>query len=65
MISKKMAERFVVKLRQETGLYVDVINEKGIVQASLDTKKIGSFHKIAYDFMKGNLQKMDVEKDLH
>lgn len=39
MISKKMAERFVVKLRQETGLYVDVINEKGIVQASLDTKK--------------------------
>lgn len=64
MISKEMAERFVVKLRQETGLYVDVINEKGIVQASLDTKKIGSFHKIAYDFMKGNLQKMDVEKDL-
>lgn len=64
MISKEMAERFVVKLREETGLYVDVMNQKGIVQASLDTKKVGSFHKIAYDFIKGTLHEMDVERDL-
>lgn len=62
MISRKVAEQLVAKLREGTNLFVDVIDQKGVIQASLNHKCVGSFHKIAYDLIKGNRDFVNVEK---
>ena len=64
MISRKVAEQLVAKLREGTNLFVDVIDQKGVIQASLNHKCVGSFHKIAYDLIKGNRDFVNVEKSL-
>ena len=51
MISRKLAEQFLTKLREETELFADVVDHKGIVQASLNYKLVGKTHKAALDFI--------------
>lgn len=51
-------------MREGTNLFVDVIDQKGVIQASLNHKCVGSFHKIAYDLIKGNRDFVNVEKSL-
>ncbi len=64
MISRKIAEQLVTKLREDTNLFVDVIDQKGVILASLNQKSVGSFHKIAYDLIKGSRDFVHVEKSL-
>lgn len=61
MITRKIAEQFIAKLREDTDLYVDVIDKKGIIQASLNPHRLGTFHKIAYDLIDGDKDEIDID----
>lgn len=60
MITREIAEQLIAKLREETDLFVDVINEKGIIQASFHPKNVGTFHKVAFDLMQDSTEMVDV-----
>lgn len=48
------AEKFIEKARDMTEYNINIMDEKGIIIASKDEKRIGKFHEIAYWIVQGD-----------
>ncbi|NLP33927.1 MAG: hypothetical protein GX359_01895 [Clostridiales bacterium] len=48
MIDTVFAERFIERVTEFTNYNVNIMNQEGIIIASKDKERIGSFHEIAY-----------------
>lgn len=59
MIDKDFAEKFIERVTQYTDYNVNIMNEKGIIIASRDRKRIGQYHEIAYRLITGTEEMID------
>lgn len=63
MLDSGLAGRLIEKLMKYTDYNVNLMNEKGVIIASTDGGRIGSFHEIAYNIIKKNQDLVEVEED--
>ncbi len=54
MIDKELALKLIQKTSEHLGYNINIMNEKGIIIASRDESRIGDFHEVAYNVVKGN-----------
>ena len=47
-----LAEKFVKKAKNYTKYNINIMDENGIIIASSNTERIGSFHEVAYQLLK-------------
>jgi carbohydrate diacid regulator len=67
LVDSQIAQKFVNRITKQLGYNVNVMDERGIIIASSDCSRIGSFHQGAYnminekksmDYVKDNYEKM-------
>lgn len=55
MLDSLIAQKLAGKIIKQLGWNINIMNEKGIIIASGDQKRIGDFHEIAYKLIKDKL----------
>lgn len=60
MLNNDIARRFVENLSLYTKYNVNVMNQEGIIIASVDADRIGSFHETAYNMIKHRQESVEV-----
>lgn len=63
MLNNDIARRFIENLSLYTKYSVNVMNQEGIIIASVDRNRIGSFHETAYNMLKRRLESVEVADD--
>ncbi len=54
MIETELAKKFIEQVTQYTEYNINIMNEQGVIIASRDPKRVGSFHEVAYYIVTGN-----------
>ncbi len=62
MIDIALADRFIKKAANYTQQNINVMDENGIIIASSDSERVGSFHEIAYNIMSSDKELIEVSK---
>ncbi len=60
MIPKYLAMKFLESLTEKLGYNINIIDEKGIIIASSDKSREGTFHEAAYKLIKEKLEVMKI-----
>lgn len=55
MLDNLFAQKLAKRIMQQLGYNINIMNEKGIIIASGDSKRIGDFHESAYRIIKNGL----------
>ncbi len=55
MLYNEIAEQFITKLTAYTKYNINIMDDKGIIIASRNPERIGSFHEAAFDIISNNL----------
>lgn len=58
-----IAKKFIERLTMYTNYNINIMDEKGIIIASRDPDRVGTFHEIAFDIMKEQLPIVEVSKE--
>lgn len=53
MIELALAKKFIEQVTQYTDYNINIMNEKGVIIASRDPKRVGTFHEVAYYIVTG------------
>lgn len=56
MINANLAKKFVERIAKYTDYNINIMNEQGIIIASRNPERIGSFHETAYNMIRSNLE---------
>ena len=59
MINKDFAEKFIERVSRYTKFNVNIMDEKGVIIASRDRKRIGQYHEIAHRLITGTEEMID------
>ena len=59
MIDKAFAEKFIERITRYTDYNINIMDEKGIIIASRDKKRVGQYHEIAYQLIVGTEELID------
>ncbi len=62
-ISNEDAKEIVSQISKLLGTKMNIMNSEGIIIASTDQSRIGTFHKAAYDIIKNNLHDYEISLD--
>ena len=54
MIETELAKKFIEQVTQYTEYNINIMNEQGVIIASRDPKRVGSFHEVAYYIVTGS-----------
>ena len=63
MIDLELAEKFIKRAAQYTQYNINVMNEDGIIIASSDGSRVGTFHELAYKIMNGENDLLEVRAE--
>lgn len=63
MLDKVLAEKFMERIRNFTDYNVNLMDERGIIIASKDEKRVGTFHEIAYRILQGEEEEISVTEE--
>ncbi len=63
MLNVELAEKFIEKIVIYTDYNINIMNDKGIIVASRDRARVGTFHEIAYQIIKEDKNVIEVEMD--
>ncbi len=63
MLNVELAEKFIEKIVIYTDYNINIMNDKGIIIASRDKSRVGTFHEIAYQIIKEDKNVIEVEMD--
>ena len=63
MLDVELAERIIDKLVGCTDYNINIMNEKGIIVASKDKSRIGTFHEVAFEIVSKGLDYKEVEAE--
>ena len=63
MLNVELAEKFIEKILIYTDYNINIMNDKGIIIASRDKSRVGTFHEIAYQIIKEDKNVIEVEMD--
>lgn len=64
MLEETLARKLIEHVTKYTTYNVNIMNEKGIIIASCDPKRVGSFHEAAYQILHTSENIITVENDL-
>lgn len=66
MINREIAKRIVESAKKTINYDINIMNESGIIIASSDSARIGSFHEVAFQIINGpnDLQEIDNTEEL-
>lgn len=64
MLEEALARKLIEHVTKYTTYNVNIMNEKGIIIASCDPKRVGSFHEAAYQILHTSENIITVENDL-
>lgn len=53
MIELALAEKFIEQVTQYTDYNINIMNDQGVIIASRDPKRVGTFHEVAYYIVTG------------
>ncbi len=53
MIEIELAKKFIEQITQYTDYNVNIMDDKGIIIASRDPSRVGTFHEVAYQIVRG------------
>lgn len=56
MINANLAKKFVERIAKYTDYNINIMNDQGIIIASRNPERIGSFHETAYNMIRSNLE---------
>ena len=59
MLDKEFATKFIERVTRYTDFNVNIMDERGIIIASRDKKRIGQYHEIAYRLITGQEEMID------
>ncbi len=59
MIDKAFAEKFIERITRYTDYNINIMDEKGIIIASRNKKRVGQYHEIAYRLIVGTEELID------
>ena len=59
MLDKEFAAKFIERVTRYTDFNVNIMDERGIIIASRDKKRIGQYHEIAYRLVTGTEEMID------
>lgn len=62
MIHADFARKFVERIAHYTDYNINIMNEQGIIIASRNPERIGTFHETAYRMIRSNLEISSVSK---
>ena len=60
MFDVEIARKFIERLTTYTSYNVNIMNERGIIIASRNPERVGTFHEIAYDIITQNKPMIEV-----
>lgn len=63
MLYHEIAEKFITKLTAYTDYNINIMDEKGIIIASRDPERVGTFHEVAFDIITNNREIVHVSDD--
>lgn len=63
MIDALLAKRFIERLAQYTEYNINIMDERGIIIASKNTSRIGTFHEVALQIIQGNKDTIVVDDE--
>lgn len=59
MLDKEFADRFIERVTRYTDFNVNIMDDRGIIIASRDKKRIGQYHEVAYRLIRGTEEMID------
>ena len=59
MLDKDFAEKFIERVTRYTDFNINIMDDKGVIIASRDKKRIGQYHEIAYRLITGTEEIID------
>lgn len=62
-LDTQFATQIIEKVKQYTDYNINIMNERGIIVASLTRERIGTFHEIAQRIIRGDKDEIVVDKD--
>ncbi len=62
MINQIFARQFIRRIKTQTDYNINIMNEHGIIIASCDEERVGSFHAIAYKMIANNISVQATEE---
>lgn len=65
MLEESIAEKVLSRLTGVTDYNINIMNEKGIIIASQDASRIGTFHEVAYNIIRQQQDLIAVSSDNH
>ncbi len=63
MIDTLLAKKFIERITQYTEYNVNIMDEKGIIIASKNTSRIGTFHEVALQIIQGEKDTIIVDNE--
>lgn len=63
MINQAFSEQFIRRIRSQTDYNINIMNEHGIIIASCDEERVGTFHATAFRMITNNIS-INVTEDL-
>ena len=63
MLEVELAEKIIDKLSGVTDYNINIMNEQGIIVASKDKSRIGTFHEVAFEIVNKKLDYKEVEAE--
>ena len=65
MIDRLFAERLIDKISQFTEYNINIMGDDGIIIASRMKERVGTFHEVAFQLLKGEEDSRVVIRDFH
>ena len=65
VLDVELAEKIIDKLADCTDYNVNIMNDKGIIVASKDKSRVGTFHEVALEIVQKKLDYKEVEGGGH
>ncbi len=63
MLNVELSEKIIDRLTECTGYNINIMDERGIIVASRDKSRVGTFHEIAFEIVQKKLEVKEVEAE--
>ncbi|MCI8465486.1 MAG: CdaR family transcriptional regulator [Lachnospiraceae bacterium] len=63
MLNVELAEKIIDRLTECTDYNINIMDERGIIVASRDKSRVGTFHEVAFEIVRQNMESKEVEAE--
>ena len=63
MLYHEIAEKFITRLTAYTKYNINIMDDKGVIIASRNPERVGTFHEAAFDIVKNKREIIEVSQE--